>query len=43
MRKKEVKINLTTTEDVRALLKMHVAPAAVAAALELHLFWYLDE
>ncbi len=36
-------IELKTTEDVRTILKMHVIPAAVAAALELHLFWRLDE
>jgi acetylserotonin N-methyltransferase len=39
----EVKITIETADDVRALMKMHVIPAAVAAALELHLFWYLDD
>jgi len=37
-----VKINIKTTDDIRALMKIHVIPAAVAAALEMNLFWYLD-
>ena len=36
-------IEINTTDDIRALLKMHVVPAAVAAALELRLFWHLAD
>lgn len=37
-----MKITIETTDDVRTLTKMHVIPAAVTAALELHLFQYLN-
>lgn len=43
MRDLKMNIEINTTEDVRALLKMYVVPAAVAAALELHLFWHLTD
>ena len=43
MKAVEVKITIETTDDVRALMKMHVIPAAVAAAIELQLFWSLDD
>ncbi|MFX1538995.1 MAG: methyltransferase [Promethearchaeota archaeon] len=38
-----MKINIKTSDDIRTLMKMHVIPAAVTTALELHLFWYLND
>ncbi|MFW9905727.1 MAG: methyltransferase [Candidatus Thorarchaeota archaeon] len=38
-----MKIKIKTTDDIRTLMKMHLIPAAVATALELHLFWYLND
>ncbi|UCG01152.1 MAG: methyltransferase [Candidatus Heimdallarchaeota archaeon] len=38
-----MEINIKTPEDVRILMKMHVIPAAITTALELHLFWYIND
>ncbi|MFX0013947.1 MAG: methyltransferase [Candidatus Hermodarchaeota archaeon] len=38
-----MKVELLTTEDVRAFLMMHNLSAALGTALELHLFWHLEE
>jgi predicted O-methyltransferase YrrM len=38
-----MKITIKTSDDIRTLMKMHVIPAAVTTALELRLFWYLND